>query len=78
MEAARQAQAAAERESRAAAARRELEKEAVSAAQLRKIRAHRVSMLKASSATHAAQSPLLHASYKGDMRTNASHTLHCD
>ena len=47
MEAARQAQAAAERESRAAAARRELEKEAVSAARLRKIRAHRVNMLKA-------------------------------
>ncbi len=48
VEAARQAEAAAEREERAASARRELEKEAVSAARLRMIRARRVSLLKAS------------------------------
>ena len=48
MEDARRAEAAAEREARAASARRKMEEEAVSAARLRKIRAHRVSMLKAS------------------------------
>lgn len=40
------AQAAAERERRALAARRELEEDAVAAARLRKIRAQRVSLLK--------------------------------
>ncbi len=76
VEAARQAQAAAERDSRAAAARRELEKQAVSAARLRKIRAHRVSMLKASVPFGAVQT----CCYMPRQRTtahDASHTLEC-